>query len=734
MGIRSAVRSYLRRPIMPGPSYGPAISAIEQYVGTSLVMPEWQRNKPLWPEKDASVFDRQGYRQVALIFRCLNLIGNAAGVAKVRVYDESRKDVELADHPMRRLIRQPNPQMGEAIFWANVVLRMGVAGFCVVEKERDRLGNVIGLWPLESNRMRAISRSNAPHDWEYRVPGIVAPFRFKASDVVVFRWAETPTGSPYGIGPVEIGIRSAGIITKLIDFLSVLLDRGGVPMWGLVLDTMPGQTVRQDQVDGILENFLRRHGGIENAALPAVLAGIKDIKRLGFDLDELAYTDLRDVSELEIVQAFGVPPTKAMIRVGLEHSDSRANAAVDDATFYRDTMLPLWTRLDDALTTSLLPDFEDSGSPISLEFDTSDISALQPDRNEMAGWLLQGFELSVFSQHDVRKELGFPLPKTADFYVRGLSVDVFPVDDPMGEDIVPVLPPPAIPAVVPPPQLSHKNVFTTSMDDLYLLMQQAREHEITAGRGPQWRLAVATDNRKQIAKIASSRKPSISAFFRAQGERVIAAVRAPVGVAALVSSNGHQREQYSLIDINWAIEQGRLLEVLSRLYTMAGETSFAAVSGQLGISLSWDLRNPNIKGVMDQLGTRVVGINEQSRQAITQIVADGQNAGLDLDQIAENLKTQFTDWAESRALTIARTESMASYGLASAAGYRESGIVSNIQMFDNPLHTTDPGTDGLTCAQRDQMIVPLADAEKHIFAEHPNGSLAISPVVGEDEE
>jgi hypothetical protein len=82
---------------------------------------------------------------------------------------------------------------------------------------------------------------------------------------------------------------------------------------------------------------------------------------------------------------------------------------------------------------------------------------------------------------------------------------------------------------------------------------------------------------------------------------------------------------------------------------------------------------------------------------------------------------------------------MIGYNKASVLGYQESGVVGSAELVDNPDHTEDYGaSDGLTCATRDGIIVSLDSVDDHIDAEHPNGSLAVIPVLstalGEEDE
>jgi hypothetical protein len=56
--------------------------------------------------------------------------------------------------------------------------------------------------------------------------------------------------------------------------------------------------------------------------------------------------------------------------------------------------------------------------------------------------------------------------------------------------------------------------------------------------------------------------------------------------------------------------------------------------------------------------------------------------------------------------------------------------VQALTLHDNPAHTEPYGAaDGLSCAQRDGVITDVDGVDLHIFSEHPNGSLAVSPLL-----
>jgi HK97 family phage portal protein len=647
-----------------GPSFTAAADGVlapQRYAAIADVLPTFEAGKARWPEYNPSTYDRDVYRKIALIFRCLSLISHAAGTAKVRVYDEANDDDEITDHPMRALIRQPNPRMGEAKFWGTVALRAGLAGFCVVEKERNGFGDVVALNPLVSARLKAIAIGAGAYDWQYRTDGVARYERLKYEDAIVFTWADTADGSPYGMPPLATAFRDVGILNKLTEYLGNLLDRGGVPMWMLIPND-DADTMDQAELDEWTEAFMRRRGGADKRGIPWYAEGIKDAKELSYDPAELAMDAVRDIADLAICQCFGVPPRKAGTRAGLEHTTQNATAAVEDGEFYRDTIVPLWSRFDDALTTGLLPDFETIGSSVQLNFDVSDVDALQEDRNTAAtAYILPGFSSGLLSNHMALRELGIPIPDgLEERFMRGLATEWVPA----GAD-------PAKPA--PAAGLAGGTGRTALTS-------------IGPSAGYAKRGKHARQNKKLIANVAEAREPSLKRFLNEQRDRVVASYQNPLGVKLEGAGPG---EILALHDIDWQDENDQLRPILSKLHQLAGETAFDAVAGQVGVGLAWDLANPRVKAVVDKLAHRVVDINQVTRDAIANVVTAGENAGKRASEIADDLKGLYDETYKNRSFTIARTESMVSYGEASKLAYKESGVVDRAQIFDNPDHTDD---------------------------------------------
>jgi hypothetical protein len=132
--------------------------------------------------------------------------------------------------------------------------------------------------------------------------------------------------------------------------------------------------------------------------------------------------------------------------------------------------------------------------------------------------------------------------------------------------------------------------------------------------------------------------------------------------------------------------------------------------------------------VRDEIGSRVVGITETTKADIQRVVNEALAEGTSIDDLSARLEGLYEESYRNRSRAIARTESQVAYNTASVEGYQQRGV-TQVELADNPNHTTDPGSDGLTCAQRHGLVVPIQQVSRHIQAEHPNGSLSILPVL-----
>src|SRR5215216_1605720 len=316
-------------------------------------VPSWQLDRPQWLPRDPATYDTEGYRKAALIFRCVQYLANAAGAAPLRVQRSTGagEPVDEPAHPARLLLVRPNPAMGEARFLSFVAMCMAVSGFAALEKVRSAQGRVVELWPLRADWLRPVPRNQAPPDWDYTVPGR-QPLRFGAEDIVVLPFADTPDGSPTGVGPLEVLLREVGITTALSEFVKVFFDRGAMPLYVAIPSDDPAvasQFTDPAARAAFEEAWSQRYGGLSRSITPLPLVGFKDVRPLGLDFNQLAFPDLHNLTDARICAGFGIPPILVGANVGLDAA-TYSNYGQARRSFYEDTMTFLWARIDDAFT------------------------------------------------------------------------------------------------------------------------------------------------------------------------------------------------------------------------------------------------------------------------------------------------------------------------------------------------------------------------------------------------
>lgn len=219
------------------------------------------------------------------------------------------------------------------------------------------------------------------------------------------------------------------------------------------------------------------------------------------------------------------------------------------------------------------------------------------------------------------------------------------------------------------------------------------------------------------------------------------------------------RIEVVLRTLSWDVEARILRIILRPAYAVLTDQALAAVVSELSLETSLDLSARYLRSVESTLASRIVAINDRSRTLIAGRVVDGIEKGLSVRDIVLGVGPGLSDgkggtkpvfdgirglvdsWASTgtgrilgpvgsssdrqarrvpplrstRAFLIAQTESGNGFNRAAIAGYRASGLVDFVEVFDGPscgwLSHDDPEL-------AHGSIRTLDDAEKHVLS-HP---------------
>jgi len=396
--------------------------------GLSLIA-DWLANV-LWLI-DAKFRDlaQEAYGGNEVVYACLRLLSHAIPEAALKAYDGSNPDEPTPldrQHPLTLLIKRPNELMTEYEFWELTTLQLAIIGRSTWWKERDNAGNIIALWPLRPDRVGPIySTSDKPGErllqgWAYRTPGQATSIALLRRDVLAFNLPD-PAGNSGGVveglGPTQVLARQISSDNEATKFVGALLANYAAPTIALKMKT----AIRDEKQAELIKAKFRYEFGGDRRGTPALLDDDADIQTIGFNLRELEFPELREVSESRIAAAYGVPPILVGLRVGLEHS-TYANFKEARRLFAETTLSDYWRRYQEQYTNDLASEF---GEHLMVAFDLANVLALAGQRTEALEPIMEAWKSGAATRNEYRVALGLEAVENGNVYqLPGTMIEI----------------------------------------------------------------------------------------------------------------------------------------------------------------------------------------------------------------------------------------------------------------------------------------------------------------------
>ena len=136
----------------------------------------------------------------------------------------------------------------------------------------------------------------------------------------------------------------------------------------------------------------------------AVLDQDAEYQKTGASLDETDAPGVGERIESRICAALRVPPILVGALVGLVHATSYANYGEARKSFWEETLIPEYKRIQEFLESFLTVDFAEFDR---LQFDLTQVRALQPNQATQSTRLTNEWTNGVLSLNEVREKLGY---------------------------------------------------------------------------------------------------------------------------------------------------------------------------------------------------------------------------------------------------------------------------------------------------------------------------------------
>lgn len=340
--------------------------------------PEYETTTPQHQTPNARILAQMGYRTNELVYACIQARSMAVSESKINIYKLDNDERELiSDHPLKKLIKRPTPGLSEQEFWQVVETYIGIAGFSAWEKERNKKGEVIQLWPMRPDWCSFIRGQRKPISAIRYQPDGLEHVDLPIEDIVLFQYFDPMFPLLKGLSPSMVALDLVDMDNTSTKTVKRFLENGN--FLGGVLKTE--QVLTDSEAERIRQRWNDSHSGSENAGSIAVMGRGVDFTNTAQTFKEATFPELDARSEARICMVFKVPPMLIGAKIGVDRS-TYSNYKEARKGFYESTITSEWKFLAGQLEEQLIPDFEKEPGLWSVEFDTNPIVALQEDRTE----------------------------------------------------------------------------------------------------------------------------------------------------------------------------------------------------------------------------------------------------------------------------------------------------------------------------------------------------------------
>jgi HK97 family phage portal protein len=287
----------------------------------------------------------------------------------------------VADHPVIQLLSQPTPNVPPSLVWSWIIPDYQLLGNAYFRKVRVS-GRVVGLQYLAADMVRPVgNKVNPLLYYQYTVDG--TSYNVALEDMIHIRYGRDPQDSRFGRSPVTSVLREIATDNVAASAAFGMVRHGGMPSMMVGPDYKGGvEDLSEDDARQTKAKLQQDFTG-DSAGSVLVMTGPFKVEKVSHKPSEMAFDEIRRKPEERVCAAIGLNPLVLQLGSGLERA-TYSNLEQATRSAWTDGMIPLMRQMAEALTIALLPDYEETQPGDYLEFDVTNVPALQADLNEDA--------------------------------------------------------------------------------------------------------------------------------------------------------------------------------------------------------------------------------------------------------------------------------------------------------------------------------------------------------------
>jgi len=581
----------------------------------------------------------QPYSQHAWVYGCISAIAqNIAGIPLL-FFTGSRKDKKLVEnHPLVKLFETPNPMMSGAQLIEAAFIYLGLTGeaFCILDRDSEQ-DLPREIWTFHPQRFQEVVDRDTGliMGWKYRKGAKEIPLA--THEVVFFRYFN-PYHDYRGLAPLQAA--RAGIEQDYWagKYNTAFFKNSAQP--GGVLETSGNLT--DEEYQRVLAQWQDRHGGASKAHAIALLEGGLSYKQTGLSQKDMDFLEQRKWNRDEIMMVFKVPKGE----LGIYEDVNYATAKTQDRIFWTKTLLPKMALLEWVLWSQLLSKLP--GPEVWAEFDYAAIDALKEDLQDKVEVGQKLWQMGVpFNAINEALDLGLPA-------VEGGDTGYLPFNlTPVGQDISPPE------KSIPYPLLSNRSGAAGPFLPPAAPVLQGQGFDGEA----YWKNYLGLHS--PLEKMLEGK---VSRYFYEQRKRQLRKLEEQLGKTVV-----KELAVESLL-LDPEKENAVLRKLIWPLYLEIGQQAGESLIAELGADPAiFTLVDTPAMAALENKLIKVVGINDTVREQLRDNLIEGLGKMETTAELMDRVR-QVYNFAQSRALTIARTETGQAAGIARDAAMGKMGV------------------------------------------------------------
>lgn len=371
-------------------------------------------------------FAQEGYKENAIVYRCVNEVANGAASIPFCVY---QGDIKLDSHPLISLLGRPNPLQAGVEYFQSLYSYLLLSGNSYALQQTAN-GMPTELHILRPDRIEIEPSSTAiPKAYKYKIGQEVirtypADPKTGGAEVKHFKFWN-PLDDYLGLSPLSAASISIDQNNMVSKHNIALLANGARPSGAIVFkpsDDAGNRTMLTDgQRDQLQSDLANRFKGVNNAGRPMLLEGDFEWKEMGMSPKDMDFLAQANMTAKDIALCFGVPSQL----IGIPDAQTYANVQEARLALYEETIIPLARRVESDLNEWLVPAF---GDDITVKYDIDAIPAMTERRRRVYENVTSAVRDGIISRNEARERLGLePISGGDEVFI---AANLFPLGGP----------------------------------------------------------------------------------------------------------------------------------------------------------------------------------------------------------------------------------------------------------------------------------------------------------------